>query len=428
MAWLLRPASAAVSASLAVASFVAVWLLLFPLTRSDGVYRVDEAHKVSETVALRLLLERRWNDPIWFRERVDRTNPQFGKYVFGVAALLAGERLPETPSLSRVAPHARPAGLMPPIVSDDDSRPYLPLLEPARRAALFATAVTSALVAFLAARLYGPAAALLSVAWFARHWMTLQFGPTAIFDPLLACLIFAGGALLLPVITEPKRAMAISPLIALVCAAAFQTRLNGGMALGAALLVLGILALRERSMRTAFAAMVLIILFVLVSVVLNPYYWAAAPADPAIPAQLRAETSLVPRVIGRFRLQVQELGAILQLIEADGIRLPLWAAESRERKPIVWNVAARVRFTWVAIADDVIDGVMLIAAVAGLTLALRRRDSVSLLAIWAAAITVVTLLWLPVPWARYLTPLLPIVALYGGAGCTGLLRRMFRHA
>lgn len=415
----LRPASLRVSYALAAVAFLAAWLLLEPRTRTNGTFRVDEAHKVSESVALRLVLEQRWSDVRWFREMVDRTNPQVGKYFFGAAVLLSGQELPSAPSLSRLAR----GGLMAPYVAHADAAPYLPLLQACRRASLFASALTAALLAFLAARLQGSVAALLAAGWFIQHWMTVQFGTSAIFDALLACLVFGTGALLLAFVAAPRRALLMAPLIALVCAAAFQTRLNAGVALAGALAVFTIVAIRERSRRVAGAAAVMLLIFVAGSVALNPYYWAVAPDDAAVPAGVREQRSFVPRVVSRFAAQVNELGTVLYAVNAEGVRLPLWAAASDERMPVRWDTVARLRFAWIAIADGAAGVLMSLAALSGLAIALARRDRTATIAVWALIVAGVTLLWLPVPWARYLSPVLPIVALYGGIGCAALLLR-----
>ncbi len=118
---LLRPTGIAASFVIAFLAGLTVWVMLLPRTATDGpAWRVDEAHKVSETYALRLLLEGRWNDATWFREPVDRTNPQFGKYAFGAAVLLAGQRLPDSPSLSRLA---GPGSVMEPYAPAHDALP-----------------------------------------------------------------------------------------------------------------------------------------------------------------------------------------------------------------------------------------------------------------------------------------------------------------
>jgi hypothetical protein len=230
---------------------------------------VDEAHKISETVALRLLLEGRWNDPLWFAEKVDRANPPLGKYVFGAAVLLSGQELPRQRSLSYLA---RP--VMPPQTGGQESRPYLPLRTACRRAALAATALTAALVAFLAARLQGIVASLLAVAWLGRHWMTVELGTSAIFDPLLAVLVFATGAVLFPLLARPRLAMWLALPAGLVCAAAFQTRLSGGIALAAALVLYAAVAVREHSLRIAAAALLMTLVFAVASIAMNSYYWA----------------------------------------------------------------------------------------------------------------------------------------------------------
>lgn len=357
--------------------------MLLPRTRG-AAWRVDEAHKVSETYALRLALEGRWNDPAWSANIVDRTNPPVGKYAFGLAALLAGEELPKVPSLSRLA---GPDGVMEPYVAAEHAAPYLPLLAPARRASALAMALTVGLVTFAAARMRGVLAAALACALCAGHWLTWDFGADAIFDPLLTLLVFA---------TCVECGDGESPLphsawilLGATCALAFQTRLNGGIALAASLAVL---LVRKRWL----AAVIVTSTFVIAAIAINPYYWA----DP----------------FTRFPEQISDLRTILHGLTRDGVRLPLWAAESSSRTPVAWTALQKLRFAWITLGPVLLGG-----AIAGCWFARRRRDVL----VWCGAVLLGTLAWLPLPWARYLLVVLPPLALLAGIGYAGVLMAVF---
>ncbi len=421
--FLLRPTRISVSLVIALIAGLTVWVMLLPRTAADGsAWRVDEAHKVSETYALRLLLEGRWSDAAWFREPVDRTNPQFGKYAFGAAVLLAGERLPDAPSLSRLA---GAGSVMSPYVAERDAIPYRPLLRPSRRASLCFTALTAAIIAWLATRLHGPLAALLGVAFFAMHWMTIQFGTTAIFDPLLMLLVVSVVPPLIVIVGRPALSIALAPLIGLLCASAFQTRLSGGVALVASLAVYLMVCVHTRTRQPVIGAAVLVSTFAITSVAMNPYYWATAPEAAGVPIEFRQDGSLVPRVLSRLERQVGDLDQILSNLTVDGIRLPLWAAESNARVPVAWTLPTKLRFVRKAIAEDAAGIAMLVAAIVGFViLCIRgpnRRELVAMAA-WSLLTIGITLAWLPLPWARYLMVMLPPVTILAGVGCASLFQ------
>jgi hypothetical protein len=353
------------------------WLGLLPRTRGN-VFRVDEAHKISEAYALRLLLERRWNE---FESLVDRSNGPFGKYAFGLAVLAAGEELPEMPLLARLPRQA----LTEPFVAYEHAHPYLPLLTPCRHVSLLATALAIGLVAFTAARLHSVLAAVLAGVWGAAHWLAETFGGDAIFDPLLAFLIFAT----LPLVLFPRRVLLLAPVAGAVCAMAFQTRLNGGIALAAALAVL----LLQRNWK---AALIVVLAFAAATIAMNPYYW--------------------PNPVGRFAGEISELRTTLDAVRPGGVRLPLWAAESPARTPVAWTAFQKLRFTWIALG-----GVLLVSAAAGCWFARAHRG----LLVWCGVAILGTLVWLPLPWARYFLVVLPPLALLAGIGYAGVLRGVF---
>lgn len=346
---------------------------------------MDEAHKVSESYALRLLLERRWSD---FATRIDRSNGPFGKYAFGLAALIAGEDLPKEPLLARLPRKA----LTEPYVADAYARPYLPLLVPSRRVSLFASALTVGLIALVAARTHSALAAVIASAWCGGHWLTSQFGGDAIYDPLLASLVFAT----LPLVLVPRRTLILAPVVGLVCAMAFQTRFNGGIALAAVLAVV----LLQRNWKAALLAG---FAFAAATYAMNPYYW--------------------PDPIGRFVHEIAELRTTLAAVTAGGVRLPLWAAESAAREPIEWTALQKLRFVWIAL-DGGIRSLALLAGVgAGCWAAIRQKSFA--LVVWCAVVVAGTLIWLPLPWPRYLLVVLPSLTLLAGIGYAAGLRGVF---
>lgn len=418
VAWLVEPAPLPIAFAAAAIVALITWTSLVPQTRGSGVFRVDEAHKVSETVALRLLLERRWNDPIWFGNLVDRTNPPFGKYVFGTAVLLSGQPLPRTPSLSRLA---GPDAVMPMFAPPEDGAPYVPLLEPCRRAALLATALGAAAIAWVTSRLYGMLAGCIPPALFVSHWTTSQFGTSALFDPVLVGAVALTAVALLLVI-ESRRSLAAAVLAGLLCAAAFQTRLNGGVALLAVLAGLAVVFARERSSKRAIAALVVCAVFASTAIAMNPYYWASTPDDGGVRAVVR-DTGAVARVPLRFAQQVGELRTILTGLTRGGVRLPLWAAESPARKPVAWTLGTKLRFIAIAIFDRWTSLLLLALAVAGSVAIVRERRTASLaLLAWSAVVVLITVAWLPLPWARYLLPILPALGIPAAAAIAAVLK------
>ena len=73
---------------IAFAAVLAAVLLPGSWLRDD--FRVDEAHKISESAFLRLWLNGDVSNPAWSANIVDRTNPPVGKYALGAAILLSG--------------------------------------------------------------------------------------------------------------------------------------------------------------------------------------------------------------------------------------------------------------------------------------------------------------------------------------------------
>jgi hypothetical protein len=409
-----RPAAARTAVAVAVVAALAMFASLLAGNKHRGGWRTDEAYKLSETYALRHLLRGEVHHSDWFRTRIDRTNPPFGKYVFGLAILIAGKPLPEASSLTS-AESPRPEVL--PLFSSAESAPFLPLLMPARYVSMLATALTAGVVAYLAARIRGVLAAVLAIVLFLPHWITGAFGATAIFDPLLTFLVMATAPLLLRLWQAPERAVLLAAAAGVLAAMAFQTRLNGAIAFAGAVAVIGAAAVLHRRKMLLLAGAVLALVFIAAAVILNPYYWASAPPDPAIPADVRAPRPLPSRVIARFERQISDLESILALFRTGGVRMPLWAAETSARTRIPWTAAAKTRYLVRALAPDAGGVLLLLGALsaAAITIATRERGAVFLL-IWCGTIVAGTCVWLPIPWTRYLFVIMPPLALLAGVG------------
>lgn len=412
-----------VSVRSALLAALAAALLVFHAFYSRGAHRIgwqiDEAYKLSETYALHHLLRGELHHPDWFRTRIDRTNPPFGKYMFGMAILIAGQPLPEQSTLTRAD---SPLSETAPNFSDAESAPFLPLRGAARMLSMLATALCAGVLAYLASRVHGLLAAIIGVWLFAMHWVPYVFGANAIFDPLLTALTMLTAPLLLHVWRKPEHGLALAPLLGILSAMAFQTRLNGAIAIVGCIVVLIVAAVLQRRRIHLLAALLTSITFAIAAIAINPYYWSAAPEDPAIPAEVRAPRSLVPRLISRVELQVRELSSILDLFRTGGVRLPLWAAETKARARTPWNIATKSRYLARAIAGDGYGFALAIGALAGAIYALvsRRREALFAL-VWCGAIIGGTCVWLPIPWSRYLFVIVPPLALLGGIGLAAVI-------
>lgn len=415
----LRPAAARTAVAVAVAAALAMFAALLAGGEHRGGWRVDEAYKLSETYAFHHLLRGDVHHPDWFRTRIDRTNPPFGKYVFGLAVLLAGKPLPEAPSLTD-AESPRPEAM--PLFSNAESAPFLPLLMPARSVSMLATALIAGLVAYLAARIGGVLAAVLAIVSFAPHWITEAFGATAIFDPLLTFLVMATAPLLLRLWQASGRAVLLAAVVGVLAAMAFQTRLNGAIAFAGAAAVLGAGVVLHRRKALLLPGLVMALAFLAAAVIVNPYYWASAPPDPAIPAEVRAPRPLPSRVMARFERQLHDLEEILALFRTGGVRMPLWAAETAARTRSPWTAAAKTRYLVRALAPDAGGVLLLLGALVAACIAVATREKSALfLLVWCGTIVVGTCVWLPLPWTRYLFVIVPPLALMAGVGWAWLV-------
>jgi len=359
-------------AALPALAFILVPLLVAGSGAARGGFRIDEAHKIAQTALVHAWPHPR--DPAWTQTISDRTDPPVGKYVFALAIVASGGRVPALPTLGGYAPD----GVVPGMFPAEVTRHYDACLPAARGASTLAMALTAALVAWCAARAGGTFGALAAMALFLTNYATQLLWATAVFDPLLA--LFATLSLAL---AASPRARSTGAMIAagVVGALAFQTRLNGALFFA---VTLAVMLPRARARAAAAVAA-----FVAVTLAVNPYYWPDPPA--------------------RFAAQIADASHLLALMPA---RLT--------------TLGAKWRFFAETVGGDVAGLLLLAAALAGtLVLALRWRalsEAARLTGVWCAAAIVVFVVWLPVAWPRYILATVPPLCCLAAIGCGAFQR------
>jgi hypothetical protein len=390
-----------------LAALAAVFTLVWFRGRVEGGFRIDEAHKLSETSALRLLLEGRFDDPEWFATIVDRTNPPFGKYVFGAAALAGGETLPEVPSLARAA---GPDDFIPPLFSPELSERYLPLLNEARNASLAITALTAALLVFLLARRSGIAAAIVGFALYVANFLTATFAATAVFDPLLTLLNFSAVVAALALWSGKRRsklaAMAIGGGAGLFAGLAMATRVSGVIALLIALAAGVARPIVRREWRTVLLfALTAIIVAGAIPVLINPYYWSTPP-EGLVSAEFSSDAALPVRIFERASLLHRDLEDLL--------------SRTLRRTETLDGFGERSRFFMEIVAGDVQGLLLVLGASLAIVLvaagAVDRGSAEASVVYAAVATTIVVAGWIPVAWPRYLLITVPLLSAAAAIG------------
>jgi hypothetical protein len=389
-----RPLGRRAASLLGALAFLAVIVSVLAGGSWRGDFRIDEAHKISESAFLRLWLRGDVRNPAWFANIIDRTNPPAGKYAFGAAILLTGHALPPLPTLAV-------RGGMPPLYPEALSAPYRPFLTAARSVSAVATALTAALLAMMLARYHGWLSAAAGVAFFALSFLTRSSWAAALFDPLLALFFMLTVALTTTLVraTSTKRIAAIAAAIGIVTALAFQTRLNGLFALLIALPFLWII-LRRTPRTSIVATTVVAAAFIATTLALNPYYWSA----PRIPLEPFSSQRGPLRPIERLVRQKHDLAIVAA---------PLQRARMEGR-----TLGEKFVYLCQAVMEDMAGLLMTIAAAAGIVLlAARFRSFTPPLRIalpMSIAVIVTMVATLPLPWSRYLLVALPPLALLAG--------------
>ena len=383
----------------AAITFAATIGYLVPRGALEGGFRIDEAHKISETVYLHLLLAGRTSDPLWVAHVVDRTNPPVGKYLLGLGIAIQGHQLPRGPSLS----HASRDGSIPPFHSREQSAPLEPLIPAARRTALAATAVAAATLAFALARAFGAVAAAAGTLLFITSFPVEGWGASAVFDPFLALAFASAFPLVISFRPDaPARTAVLQGAIAGTLAAlAFQIRFSG-LALLAGVFVAAAPLLRAPRRMAAFAVASLAAL-ASVAIAINPFYWAAA-LGPAVPGELRVPFPARP--IARLGFQFEEISMLLARVSGDGQALRSSAEKLRFTAEIAFGDAAGMGLLF---------GLLAFAGFAPWRARSASRAQRAVMA-YATALLLIYVAWLPLPWPRYVLPVMPLLAALGAIG------------
>jgi 4-amino-4-deoxy-L-arabinose transferase-like glycosyltransferase len=355
---------------------------------------IDEAHKVADTYFFRLVRRGDFRNPAWTANIVDRTNPAVGKLLFGLGATAARAPLPSSLAIRMELPdgtlgqHLRPA----------DARRFRATLIACRIVSLLATALTAAILAFIALRLHSLGAAIAATTLFAAHYLVLTFATRAVYDPLLSLFVVAT----LPLLFGNVRGWRLA-LLALLCALAVDTRISGAIAGAAVAGVLVLAALRIRSTLPLQRLALIGVAAVVLAIVLNPFYWVPG-AEP-----------LPLRIPHRIASQIQELAA-------------LSAAEATRQKPL-HSLPEKGGFASEIVLGDPAGLLMLLgcAMAAALAILRRRREWIELF-VWSLVVVGGVIVWLPFPWPRYLLVILPPLALIAGIGFGELGRSMRSRA
>ncbi len=225
----------------ALAIFVAAAAAIALSGRLAGDWRIDEAHKISETADL--------SPAAWRNSRAERANPPVGKVVFALALRAAGVHVPFDPAFTERA--ARGERIPPPQLAET----YRQALRPARMVSLLATALTAALVYLLSD-------SLLAAMLYFFSFLTQTFAATAVFDPLLTLLVVAAAVPVARKVTWPRTVAA-----AVLAALAIDVRLSGALALAG---MAALLVARRKFVQAAAASGIAVAL----AAALNPFFFS----------------------------------------------------------------------------------------------------------------------------------------------------------
>lgn len=355
-----------------------------------GDWRIDEAHKISETVFLRYVLEGDIRNEEWFCNRIERANPPVGKYILGTGILLSGAPLPARPSLST---GLGPDYFVPAIFPAETSRPWLNARGAARNTALVCTSITGAMIFVLVARLLGVWCGV--AAWLA--WTTSPvvetYGATATFDPILTMLVVAAAV---PALRPGHLTASAAVRAGVLAGLAAATRLSGALALVA-------LAPRFASTtRRLRLGSCVLISSVLTLVVVDPFLWGSV-AECA--ASLSESSRWRP--VGRMIWRIEDLAALSEMLHQRG------AGE--------WNMS-KAQFAIEHLAGSV-PGLMTLCVAFVSLLSFYQRPHLRALLLWAAITGAGLIAWLPFPWPRYLTTPAAAMAVLAGCGVSAFLPR-----
>jgi hypothetical protein len=365
----------------------------------DAPWKVDEGQRICEGYSWRLLRAGDVANPDWFRTIAFRTHPPVSKYFYGAAVELAGVPLPRDLGLARAYDSGAGAGTMPAQFEAE----YLPMRRPARIASYLLNASTAILLFGVLLWLQGIAPAVLSQFLLFRHYLfgealfyarsdTVQTFVTAVTIAALLCCV-------------ARHSVVCASLAGVFAALAFQTRLNGGVALAMCFAFLLSAGLQRRSLIACAGA--LSAAFAVVSIAVNPYYWATPRFAPDVPPALLHDT-LPWRIVTRFLLQIRELRTLLGGVP------PEWHLIS---------IPSRLAFT-VSVLFSGKSGVLLAIGIV-LSLAMMKVLTATERAMlaWAIAGIVVVAVWIPLRWDMYLLLIVPPAVIASSTGYGAVIRR-----
>ena len=385
-------------AALSVA--IAALSLALSFRRSDltADFKIDEAHKLSETYYLRLVIEGRLHHPDWFRSLVERTNPPVGKWLYGLPLRAGGLPLPTSLAVAEMVNHGQ---RLPPAAFRPLYRAYL---RPARIFDALVTAATAVLILLIAANAETELAGIVASILYIMSFLPQTFSTVASFDPLLA----------LAVLTTCAVGFDVSPirtcLAALATGIAFNVRVTGLIAWPATLAgyitAVGVRKAVPRCITMSVAT-------VIACLAINPYYWTTS-ADPSVPAEFRIPHWLAPRIVSRLALQWRDLHVLLR-------------RDLSEQTPL--HGFEKARFVSEYACGDFVGMLVLLGVVAFvLAVVLRRAERrVMPVAAWSVTIVAGLTAWLPFGYPRYVLTAMPPLVLLAGFGWSGLFRSAYDH-
>jgi hypothetical protein len=366
----------------------------------DAPWKVDEGQRIAEGYCWRLLRAGDVTNPDWFRTIAFRTHPAVSKYVYGAAVELAGVPPPRDLGLARAYDAGAGAGTMPAQFAAD----YLPMRRPARIASYLLNVSTAVLLFGVLLWMQGIAPAVLSQFLLFRHYLFAEALFYARSDTVQTFLTAATIAALVCCVT--RRSPLFAALAGVFAALAFQTRLNGGVVLAMCFAFLLLGGLQRRTLIACAGA--LSSAFAIVSIAVNPYYWATSRYAPDVPPELLHD-ALPWRIVTRLLLQIRELRILL------GGVLPEWHLDS---------IPERLLFT----ASVLFSGKSGVLLALGLILALVMMKKLTgmerAVIAWAIAGIVVIAFWIPLSWDMYLLMILPPAIIVSSAGYGAAVRRL----
>jgi len=379
---------------------------------NDERFRIDEAHKISETYFYRLLESRDFANPDWLRHPIDRSNPPIGKFLFGLSMRLHGVELPTDLNVARYLEerqiHEPPGEL---------SAYYRSALTPVRRVSLVSAALIAAILAWAAYRLGGAMTAVLTTGLYLGSDLTRGYAKAGVFDPLLALI---ATATLIPLVLLWKRKGESGwalPSIAAGAAAgiATQVRLSGAIVFAGIVAVTVLLIVTTRRWIHLRIAAVAALSAVVVATTINPFYWTGPSPASGLSAELSGNQFLPLRIANRYAIQLHDLLKLLR--------------ETTGSEPL--SMSGKWQFFTEQVIGDWSGLLMLLGAciaIALLFLRSLRTPELLFTSVWSLSIVVAFLIWLPVAWPRYGLFVVPMLALLAGMGWDRILRRSVGRA